>query len=233
VSDAAPGEGGHPARDDIYWFPPAKGVWAPIWRLGCVLLLPTLPWLAGWRVAGRRRIPREGGVLLVANHVADIDPPFLAMAAVPRPAQYLALARHFTRWPLARVLFALGAFPLSTNGPDTRALRYARDQLAAGRLVIIFPEGAPTWGEGLGEFREGLGLLGLTPGVTVIPAAIWGAHKVMRGWRVVGRGPVLVAFGRPVPIPEEGSRRERAAELTRRARAAVAELLEPMVRAYP
>jgi 1-acyl-sn-glycerol-3-phosphate acyltransferase len=232
VSGAAPGDGGPPAPR-VYWHPPRAGVWAPIWGLGCVLLQPTLPWLVGFRVAGRRRIPREGGVLVVANHMADTDPPFLCMAVVPRRAQYLALARHFTFWPLATLLFALGAFPVRTGQPDPRAIRYARNQLAAGRLVIIFPEGAPTWGEGLGEFREGVGVLGLTPGVTVIPAAIWGSHRVMRGWRVVGRGPVLVAFGRPVPVPAEGSRRERAAELTRRARAAVAELLEPIVRAHP
>ena len=55
----------------------------------------------------------------------------------------------------------------------------------------------------------------------------------MRGWRPVGRGPVFVAFGHPVAVPEAGSRRERAAELTRRTRAAVRELLEPMMRAYP
>jgi hypothetical protein len=44
---------------------------------------------------------------------------------------------------------------------------------------------------------------------------------------------VLVAFGHPVPVPEDGSRRERAAELTRRTRHAVGELLEPMMRAHP
>jgi hypothetical protein len=85
----------------------------------------------------------------------------------------------------------------------------------------------------MGEFREGAGLLGLTPGVTVIPAAVWGVQHLMRGWRPVGRGPVLVAFGHPVPPPDEGPRRERAAELTRRTRTAVAELLAPMARAHP
>jgi hypothetical protein len=44
---------------------------------------------------------------------------------------------------------------------------------------------------------------------------------------------VRVAFGEPVPVPEAGPRRERAAELTRRTRAAVEELLEPMMRAEP
>jgi 1-acyl-sn-glycerol-3-phosphate acyltransferase len=217
----------------VYWAPPREGVWVPIWLFARLVFNLTLLPFARFRVAGRRRIPREGGVLVVANHLADLDPVFVGMACMPRPAQYIALAKHFTRWPLATVLFGLGAFPVRPGGSDARALRYAREQLAAGRLVVIFPEGGPSWGADLGEFREGMGVLGLTDDARVVPAAIWGAHRVFRGWRPVGRGPVLVAFGHPVPVPTEGTRRERAAELTRRTHEAVRALLEPMVRASP
>jgi 1-acyl-sn-glycerol-3-phosphate acyltransferase len=172
-------------------------------------------------------------VLVVCNHVGDIDPLYVGMACLPRRAQYLADAKHYRRRPLATVMYAVGAFPVRVGSPDTRALRYAREQLQAGRLVVIFPEGAARWDAGVGEFRDGMGHLGLLPGVTVVPAAIWGTHRVLRGWRPVGRGPVLVAIGHPVAAPEDGSRRERAAELTRRTHEAVRALLEPMVRASP
>jgi 1-acyl-sn-glycerol-3-phosphate acyltransferase len=197
-----------------------------------VLSCTLLPF-AGFRVAGRRRIPRRGAVLVVVNHVGDIDPPFVGMACVPRMAQYLADAKHYRRRPLSTVMYAVGAFPVRVGSPDTRAMRYAREQLIAGELVVIFPEGAPGWGGELGEFRDGMGHLGLLAGVTVVPAAIWGTHRVLRGWRPVGRGPVRVAIGHPVAPPGSGPRRERAAELTRRTRAAVQELLEPMARARP
>lgn len=215
----------------VYWHPPRSGVWGPLWWFARIVLTPSLPALVGFRVAGRRRIPARGGVLVVSNHLADLDPLFVGVACMPRRAQYLALAKHFTGRPLATILLALGAFPLRHGTPDTRALRYAREQLEAGRLVIIFPEGGPSWGAGLGEFRQGAGHLGLADGVSVVPAAVWGADRVLRGWRPVGRGPVRVAFGHPLEIPREGSRRARADELTRRARAAVQELLEPMMAA--
>jgi len=217
----------------VIWAPARGGTRGPTWWLARIVFTLTLLPIGRFRVAGRRRIPREGGVLVVANHLADLDPVFVGMACIPRRAQYIALAKHFTRQPLARALFSLGAFPVRPGGSDARALRYARDQLAAGRLVVIFPEGGPSWGADLGEFREGMGLLGLVEGARVIPAAIWGAHRVLRGWRPVGRGPVLVAFGHPIPVPTEGTRRERAAELTRRTHDAVRGLLEPMVRASP
>lgn len=220
------------AEQEVHWRPPRQGVWPPIWYFGRAVLKLPFTLLLGFRVYGRRRLPRRGGVLVVANHLADIDPPFISMACVPRRAEYIAHARHFTGRPLATLLFALGAFPVRLGAPDLRALRYAQDELRRGRLVVIFPEGSPTWGAELSEFREGVGMLGLTPGVTVVPAAIWGTHRVMRGWRPVGRGPVRVAFGPPVAAPEQGSRRERAAELTLLARAAVQDLLEPMARAW-
>ena len=217
----------------VHWRPPKRGVWLPIWAFGWGVLRLTLPRLVGLRVAGREHLPARGGVLVVSNHLADIDPAAVGLACCPRPAQYLAMARHFTRWPLATLLFSLGAFPVQAGQPDTRALRHAREQLEAGRVVVIFPEGAPTWGPEMAVFREGVGHLALTPGVTVIPVALWGSHRVLHGWRPVGRGPVRVAFGPPVPVPEEGSRRERASRLTAGVRDAIQALLDPMVRERP
>jgi 1-acyl-sn-glycerol-3-phosphate acyltransferase len=217
----------------VHWRPPKRGVWWPIWAFGWGLLRLTMPWLVGYRAFGRDHVPARGGVLVVSNHLADIDPAAVGLACCPRPAQYLAMARHFTHRPLAMLLFSLGAFPVNPGQPDTRALRHAREQLQAGRLVIIFPEGAPTWGPEMSEFREGVGHLALTPGVTVVPAALWGTHRVLRGWRPVGRGPVHVAFGPPVPVTAEGSRRERAHQLTADVRHAIQALLDPMVRERP
>lgn len=229
---AAGAPGGSAPEEHVHWHPPRSGVWRPIWYFGRGVLWATVPWLHGFRATGRRNIPERGGVLMVVNHLADVDPPYLALACGARPAQYVALSRHFTRRPLATLLFALGAFPIRP-GADTRALRYAREQLELGRLVIIFPEGSPTGSARMTDFRDGAGLLALTPGVTVVPAAIWGSHRVMRGRWPIGRGPVRVAVGPPINVPQDGSRRERAAETARRARIAVQALLTPLVERWP
>lgn len=220
-----------PPEPAIHWRPPPRGVRSPVWRFGSRLLGLTAPRLLGFRVAGRHHLPPTGGVLVIANHPADIDPAALGLACVPRPAQYMALDRHFRHRPLATLLFALGAFPVRSGRPDLRAMRHAREQLRAGGLVVVFPEGAASWSARLGSFRHGAGHLALTEGVTVIPAAVWGTTNVLRGRRPVGRGPVRIAFGEPLEVPVEGSPRERAAEVTRRARADIGELLAPMLRA--
>ncbi len=221
------------AEPDVHWAPAPGGVRAPVWWFGRLLLGLLAPPVLGFRVAGRRRIPAEGGVLVIANHPADIDPAALGLACVPRPAQYMALARHFEGRALATLLFALGAFPIRAGRADLRAMRHARAQLTAGRLVVVFPEGVASGDGRLGTFHDGAGHLALTPGVTVLPAAIWGTQKVLRGWRPIGRGPVLIAFGTPVDVPAGGPPRDRAAEVTRRARRAIEDLLAPMRGALP
>lgn len=218
--------------DGVHWRPPREGVWPPLFHLGRAVLRLVMPRLFGVRVSGRAHLPRRGGALLVANHLADVDPPFVAWACMPRRVQYVALARHFTRLPLALLLTGLGAFPIRAGG-DHRALRYARDQVAAGRLVLIFPEGRPGFAPRLGPFGPGAGHIGVAAGEPVVPVAIWGTHRIMRGRRPVGRGPVSVAFGPPLRPPAEGSRRARADALTRSSREAVARLLAELVAADP
>jgi len=217
----------------VHWSPPPSGPWAPVWCFARLLLGLLAPPVLGFRVAGRRNVPATGGVLVVANHPADIDPAALGLACVPRPAQYMALAGHFRHRPLATLLFALGAFPIRAGRADLRAMRHARVQLAAGRLVIVFPEGVASGDGRVGSFLDGAGHLALTPGVTVVPAAIWGTQRVLRGWRPVGRGPVRIAFGAPLEVPPAGPPRERAREVMRRARAAIDDLLTPMRTALP
>ena len=58
----------------VHWRPPKRGVWWPIWAFGWGLLRLTMPWLVGYRVFGREHVPARGGVLVVSNHLADIDP---------------------------------------------------------------------------------------------------------------------------------------------------------------
>ena len=53
----------------------------------------TFPWLfklwLRWEVRGTENIPREGKVVLAANHISLLDPPTIG-AACPRPVHFMA-----------------------------------------------------------------------------------------------------------------------------------------------
>jgi len=76
-----------------------------------------------------------------------------------------------------------------------------------GGVVVIYPEGVPGYSSRVQPFAQGAGWLALTPGIAVIPAAVWGTHRVLRGGLPIGGGPVRVAFGRPVPMDGIGGAR--------------------------
>jgi 1-acyl-sn-glycerol-3-phosphate acyltransferase len=214
----------------VLWKPRPEGVQPQLYRFAWKFLLVAFRRYR-FRVVNREGIPKRGGVLIVCNHVADVDPPFISVAVRPRPAEQLAAARHFVRQPLAWLMGSLGAFPLRTDRPDAGAIRHARDRLAQGRLIVIFPEGAPSFSDRLGPFQSGVGHLALVPGILVIPAAIWGTQRVLRRGLPIGRGPVTLIFGPPVRLPEGGSRKERAAAATEAIRAAVGELVAALAAA--
>lgn len=198
----------------LHWTPPPEGVDPRAWRFGMAVLRATVPTLYRARVAGREHLPREGGVLLVANHVHDIDPPFAAWAVSPRRLLYFASAHNFeSRW-LGPLIGALGAFPVWRDRSDVRGLRYARTQLELGRIVLMFPEGRPAYGAPMAPFLQGAGHLALVPGISVVPMAIAGTDRVVDRHRIPRRrGPVGMAFGPAVPVPASGPRRRRSARV--------------------
>ena len=217
----------------LHWYAPKHGVNRPLQHLGTHLLNVTLRPRFGFEVAGREHLAGPGGVLLVTNHLADVDMPFLAAAVAPRELMYVSATKNFVSPPLGYLISALGAFPLHTDRPDPDGLRHTRAQLEAGRTVSIFPEGYPTFGPELAPFARGAGMLGLTPGIRVVPGALWGTHRVMRTGLPIGSGRVRVAFGPPVDVPASGSRRARADALTDACFASVSDLLARLVAMDP
>jgi GTPase len=164
------------------------------WVAGHVVLVPPIRWLLRLRVDGAHNIPPEGPVLIVSNHISQIDPPVLGVAALPRRSHYMAKAELFRIPLLRRIIHRMGAFPVERGGADRRALRVAREVLRRGDVLLMFPEGTRYLDGRLRPGLPGAGSLGLEPGVTVVPAAIWGSHRLLRRVRVV--------FGPPVDLSD-------------------------------
>ena len=143
-----------------------------------------------FRVSGREKIPKTGGIIIAANHMSYFDPPVMA-AALPRRLTFLAKQELFRFAPFGRYISALGAFPIDRSRGDTAAIRYAVKLLGEGKAVLVFPEGGRNT-DGSAEAKNGVALLARMANVPVIPAAIIGteATKQLR--------PIRVAFGDPI-----------------------------------
>jgi len=134
-----------------------------------------------FKVKGDEHIPTTGAAILVCNHVSFVDA-VLLMAASPRPIRFIMDSRIFAI-PVLGWLFKLGkAIPIAPRKDDPvayeRAFTEARQVLAEGDLLAIFPEGGITKDGSLGEFKGGIMKVLQTHPVPVIPMALtnlWGS----------------------------------------------------------
>ena len=148
---------------------------------------------------GREHLPRTGPLLLASNHRSFLDP-FVIGTLVRRPVYYMAKRELFEKRWQAWALNALGAFPIDRGAADGDAMATAREILARGDCVVVFPEGTRVRGAGLAEPRRGIGRLALETGAPVAPVAVIGSDAVRRGWRIRPRK-VRIRVGRPLRFP--------------------------------
>jgi 1-acyl-sn-glycerol-3-phosphate acyltransferase len=170
-----------------------------------------LSWIGKMIQRGNERIPREGGVLLVMNHVSHYDPVVDGVFVhknkrVPR----ILSKESVLRVPIfGRMARGVGTIPVYRGTSDARgSLSAAMDALADGKLVLIYPEGTITKDpEGWPMYpRTGVARLALEVDVPVIPVARWGTQAILNGYtkkfRPFPRKPVTFLVGEPVDLSE-------------------------------
>ena len=137
----------------------------------------TLGWIVRFfhriKVTGRDNVPRSGGCILCANHIAILDI-FSIGASVPRPINFLAKRELFKVPVLSFLIRSAGAIPLERKKTDLGAIRRSVELAANGNLVAIFPQGHRQPGKNPAntEFKSGAALVAYRAGVPIIPICI-------------------------------------------------------------
>jgi 1-acyl-sn-glycerol-3-phosphate acyltransferase len=155
---------------------------AYIYRLVPEFLMRFLVWILihsvyRLRKVGLERIPEEGPAILICNHVSYVDA-LVISAACRRPIRWVMDHRIFKVPVLSFFFRTARAIPIAPAREDQALLEqaYARiaNELEAGELVGLFPEGRLTADGEMSEFRGGImRVLEKTP-VPVVPMALSG-----------------------------------------------------------
>ncbi|MCR8846961.1 1-acyl-sn-glycerol-3-phosphate acyltransferase [Rossellomorea sp. SC111] len=158
-------------------------------------------------VKGLEHFPKDGGVLLCANHIDNLDPPVVGISA-PRPVSFMAKEELFNLPVLGKLLPDLRAFPVKRGMSDREALRKGLKVLKQGDVLGLFPEGTRSKTGQIGKGLAGAGFFALRSEAYVVPCAIIGPYKPFRKLKVV--------FGAPIPmdsIREERLNAEKTTEI--------------------
>ena len=200
------------------------------WFAYYFLMRPAM-FLLGWpRIEGRENLKGSNGpLLIVCNHIGDVDPGFVLTALPARfrnrvatatggealeklrtpPASRSFFERIYNRMQWYLGVSLLNLFPLPREAGFRQSFEYAGEAVDRGYSILVFPEGRHTTDGKMNPFRAGIGLLAKNLGIPVLPMRIHGLFEVKQaGKKFAPPGTICVRIGKPIQVaansdPEE------------------------------
>lgn len=140
---------------------------------------------------GQENLPKNGGILIAANHRSNWDAVILG-AFTKRKLNFMAKAELFRNKLAGWFFYKIGAFPVERGKGDIGAVKTALKILSAGEALLIFPEGTRTSDEKSGKAKTGAVMIASRAEVPVLPVYISGEYK----WR----NKITVNFGESIIV---------------------------------
>ncbi len=161
------------------------------WSCGMAMIL-----LYGYRVDYRRRVPRNGPVLLIANHQSYLDIIALGLAA-QRRVYFLAKRPLFKNRLFGGFMRAFDTISVDSAGFSRSGLEGILEHIKRGLTVLVFPEGERCWDAKLNELKPGVTLLIRKSKATVVPLGLAGAFESWPRFRMLPRlAPPFLSWSR-------------------------------------
>ena len=138
-------------------------------------------------------VPKEGAVILAANHTSLWDP-IVLIPLFKRKMRVMAKKELMKNPFLRKILEIAYAIPVDRGKSDITAIKTALKTLKDGEVFGIFPSGTRVKDGEDADAKTGVALISSRSGAPVVPVAIRGGYKPFCR--------VTVYFGEPI-IPEE------------------------------
>jgi len=193
------------------------------WLAHYLLMRPAII-LLGWpQIEGRENLQgSRGPLLVVCNHITDVDVGFVQTALPARLRNRIAtaaggealealhtptadrgwLARIYDRMQWVLGVSLLNLFPLPREAGFRKSFAYAGEAVDRGYSVLVFPEGRHTVDGKMNPFRAGIGLLANNLRIPVLPVRIVGLFEVKQaGKKFAPPWKIAVRIGQPMNFP--------------------------------
>ena len=154
---------------------------------------------------GVEKVPRDGAVIFAVNHPNGLVDPLFLICFAPRVVSFLAKAPLFGYPVIGWFVRAFDSIPVyrkqdQTKGTNLDTFSRAREVLARGGSIAIFPEGTTHSDPSLRELKTGAARIALgasLPSMLVIPTGIYYTSKQ------TFRSSALVVFGDPIHVSSQ------------------------------
>ena len=155
-------------------------------------------------MAGQQHVPATGPVIFILNHPNALMDPLVLLCRAGRPVSFLAKEPLFRMPVIGTLVRAMDSIPVyrrmdqADTANNAKTFAAARDLLARGGSLALFPEGTSHSDPKLKPFRTGAARIALgsgVPGLRVVPAGLFYTDKT------TFRSAALLCFGPPVEVP--------------------------------
>ena len=179
------------------------------------------------------RVPEQGPLILVANHVNFLEIPVLYTRLGTRPIVAFTKAETWDSL-LIRCLFDLSrAIPVRRGEADTNAFRRAAKVLETGHILAMAPEGTRSGDGCLQRGHPGVVMLALRTRAPLLPMAYYGGERLWHNLPRLKRTDFRVVVGQPFYLQAEGKvTRETRQQMVDEIMYQLAALLPPAYRGY-
>ena len=180
----------------------------PMYALAKLVVPPVIKFWVRLDGQGSLHIPRQGPVIIAANHLSYFDPLCLGtfIDGAGRQVRFLAKSELYRNPVLGWLLRAAGQIPVYRESRDAaQALQAAVAAMRDGAAIAIYPEGTTTRNPDFSPMKakSGVARLAALTGAPVVPVGMWGPQLLFAGGRP---GPfrrgirVVVRAGPPIDL---------------------------------
>lgn len=142
-----------------------------LYRFGLTVIPHLFRILYPYKIMNRAPLPEGSRAIICSNHITMKDPIMLAFTQ-DRQIYYMAKAELFKNKLLAKLVRALGAFPVNRGKGDFAAINTAREILNEDKLLGVFIEGTRSKDGKLLKPKTGVVMFSSQTQAPIIPIAI-------------------------------------------------------------
>jgi 1-acyl-sn-glycerol-3-phosphate acyltransferase len=185
------------------------------------------------KIEGEDNIDPKRPYIFMVNHQSNIDIPVLVQALTRFQLRLIAKKELFRVPFFGWAMWATKHIAVDRADPANavKSLQRAKEKIAAGISVVVFPEGTRSRDGRLLRFKKGGFLLAVQAHTQIVPVTINGSGTVLPSgaWRLHS-GLIEVVIGKPIAV--EGHRAGKLRVLSDEVRQAIAANLRPAEPAY-
>jgi 1-acyl-sn-glycerol-3-phosphate acyltransferase len=155
-------------------------------------------------VSGLENVPKDGGVLFIANHQSNFDIPII-MGYVPRDKGFIAKLELSKVPSFGRWMKYIGCVFIDRGDArqSLKAINHAAERLKEGHSLVIFPEGTRSADGTVGQFKPGSLKMAMKAKVPIVPVTISGSINIMPKGSMLIRSATVEVIISPPLNPDE------------------------------